>query len=198
VAPMNLSKINIMSELSILDKVIYGLLTRKNSQGSLTPRKGAITKKLLNFYTGKKFERLKKSSPKFNFNNVEKYFEDFLLEHASTNAPFVININKGILTDLQIVHSSLIEDESGGNRKSFGFTIHLPFDNDEQGNLEFEIFSQSSYKELFQEDINSEITTYFYDTGSDVKKLVEMIKKVLSSIRNYKQTDSFILTHWFV
>ena len=187
-----------MSKPSLLEKVIYGLFTRKNSEGTLTPKKGVLIKRILNFYTGKKFERLRKSSTKFNLNNLEDYFDDFMIEHISSNTPFVININKDIVTDLQIVHPSLIKEESMQNRKLFGFTIHLPFNSDELGKSEFELFNQSSLNQLFREEPNTEIRTYYCDIGRDTKQLAEIIRKVLLEVKKYEENDTFIFSHWYV
>jgi hypothetical protein len=117
------------NKLTIKDKLIQFFFTVADREtGGRRIRNSEFAQNIVANHFLKKFEEQKKRAFKFRLDTLIEYPKKFAEKYRNENKPFVININKNPVIDLQVIHPCLIEIPKRDDTEKFGFTIHLPFD----------------------------------------------------------------------
>ena len=201
----NQKKENMLSEesenrMTIQDKLIQFFFTKADREtGGRRIRNSEFAKNIVTNHFQKKFEGQKKKAYIFNLDTVIEYPKKFAEKFRNENKPFVININKSPVVDLQIIHPCLIEIPKRDDTGKFGFTIHLPFDptyNDAREELE--LIKEREYFNDFKHNSNEGIEDYILDCSEDYNLLDKMMQRILVDLKDYKKEDEILISHFFL
>lgn len=187
-------------KLTFKDKLYEFLFTVKDKEtGQLRIRNSEFAQNLFRTHFQQKHEQTKKESYKFNLNTIIEYPKNFAAKYKTSNKPFVININKDQVIDIQLIHPSMMEIPNREVNEDFGFTIHLPFDStQEEAMSELNKFKIKDYFDKFKYQSNDGIEDYILDCKEDYDLLDKMIKRILMDLKGYEATNEIFIDHFFV
>ena len=187
------------NEWTFKDKLIQWLFTVEEKEtGNRRIRNSEFAKNMIANHFQRKFEEQRKKAYKFKLNTIIKYPKKFAEKYKFENRPFVINLNKGQIIDLQIIHPCLIENPARKNTDKFGYTIHLPFDiTDKDAAHELELFKKQDYYSKFKNNSNEGIEDYILDCGEDYDLLDKIMQRILIDLKDYNEKDEIIIEHFF-
>ncbi|MDY8135459.1 hypothetical protein [Aquimarina sp. 2201CG5-10] len=103
------------------------------------------------------------------------------------NHAFLINLAKGNIVIMQIVHGALIE-QTATQTNSFNFSINLTFDNEREALKRFKKLKISEKFKYYEYD---GITCYAINFGNDQKVTSDVTLEILNKVYGFEYSDIF-------